>query len=420
MRRWVFALALAFLVLGADRAPATADSSPANPQQRLEIIQQIRAQLGSNLADALAAQQQLRQSLVDNAAQQQQLQAKISDIESSIADLDTQISIAQQHEAMLTERIATERAQIRQLARGVYESPTSVLLVLAQSHSLNDLFTRVADLSVAGSRAADLKSSLASDLALLEQEREAEQAARDQQAAQRDELASQLTKLKALQAQQQKSMRQLETKIAQTRSELTLLKRQSAALAQAVTDMLQQQQDAIIAAAMQSVWTQLQLWLEANNVGQIPTSDGHSTKYRFIWPEPNATISQGFGPTTLWLEPPYGAYAHFHTGIDMVEPFGSAVYAADDGVVALVGSTTSGYGRYVVIAHAGGFDTLYGHLSTTLVKVGQRVTQGTPVGLEGSTGNSTGPHLHFELRIGQKPVDPTPYLPPGGPSAFRG
>jgi len=178
-----------------------------------------------------------------------------------------------------------------------------VLLVLAQSHSLSDLFTRVADLSVAGSRAADLKSSLAADLALLQQEEQAEQAARDQQAAQRDDLASQLAKLKSLQAQQQKSMRQLETKIAQTRSELAVLQRQSTALAQAVTDMLQQQQDAIIAAAMQSVWTQLQLWLESNNVGQIPTSQGHSTKYRFIWPEPKAKISQGFGPTTFWFDP---------------------------------------------------------------------------------------------------------------------
>jgi murein DD-endopeptidase MepM/ murein hydrolase activator NlpD len=419
VRRWLFALALAFLVLGADRAPATADSSPANPQQRLEIIQQIRAQLGSNLADALAAQQQLRQSLVENAAQQQQLQAKIADIEAQITDLDTQISIAQQREAELTDHIATERAQIRQLARGVYESPSSVLLVLAQSHSLSDLFTRVADLSVAGSRASDLKASLAGDLALLEQEEQAEQTARDQQAAKRDDLASQLARLKALQAQQQKSMRQLETKIAQTRSELAVLKRQSTTLAQAVTDMLQQQQDAIIAAAMQSVWTQLQLWLESNSVGQIPASDGHSTKYRFIWPEPKAKISQGFGPSTFWFEPPYGSYAHFHTGIDLVEPFGSAVYAADDGVVALVGNTTTGYGKYVVIAHSGGFDTLYGHLSATLVKVGQRVNQGTPVGLEGSTGSSTGPHLHFELRIGQKPVDPTPYLPPGGPSPYR-
>ncbi len=419
MRRWLLALMLSFLVLGADRQPATADSAPANPQQQLATIDQIRAQLGSNLADALAAQQQLRQSLQTNAAQQQEVQAKVDDVQAKIADLDAQIAAAQERQAYLTRRIATERAQIRQLARGVYESPTSVLLVLAQSRSLSDLFTRVADLNVAGSRAADLKKSLAGDIAQLQLEQEVEQAARDDQVAHRDELNTQLSKLKALQAQQQKSMAQLDLKIRQTRSELVRLNRQSTQLAQAVTEMLQQQQDEIIAAAMQAVWTQLQFWLESNDVGQIPTSAGHSTKYRFIWPEPQAAISQPFGPSTYWFEPPYGRYPHFHTGIDMVEPFGSPVFAADDGVVALVGSSSSGYGNYVVIAHAGGFDTLYGHLSSILVKAGQRVTQGTPVGLEGSTGNSTGPHLHFELRIAQKPVDPTPYLPPGPPSPYR-
>ena len=130
--------------------------------------------------------------------------------------------------------------------------------------------------------------------------------------------------------------------------------------------------------------------------------------------------SQGFGPSTFWFEPAYGQYPHFHTGIDMVAPFGTVVHAADDGVVALVGSSSTGYGNYVVIAHSGGLDTLYGHLSTAVVKVGDLVTQGQPVGLEGSTGNSTGAHLHFELRINQRPVDPAPYLPPGAPSAFKG
>jgi murein DD-endopeptidase MepM/ murein hydrolase activator NlpD len=170
---------------------------------------------------------------------------------------------------------------------------------------------------------------------------------------------------------------------------------------------------------MQSVWTQVQLWTQSNNVGQIQTSPGHSTKYRFIWPEPHAQISQGFGPSKLVLEPPYGGYPHFHTGIDLVEPFGSPVFAADDGVVALVGVSSQGYGRYVVIAHSGGLDTLYGHLSASLVKVGQVVVQGQTIGLEGSTGNSTGPHLHFELRIKQQPIDPTPYLPPGAPSPYN-
>jgi len=278
----------------------------------------------------------------------------------------------------------------------------------------------MADLNVAGARAAELKSLLAQDLQGVQDERAKEQKAREEQIKERQKLDTELAQLKDLQAQQQQSVDDLQTKIHQTQTEMALLSRQSAQLAQAVTDMLQKQQDAIIAAAMQAVWTQVQLWAQSNPVGQIPASAGHSTKYRFIWPEPQATISQPFGPSTYWFEPAYGSYPHFHTGIDLVEPFGSPVYAADDGIVALVGSSSSGYGNYVVIAHSGGLDTLYGHLSTAVVKVGDRVSQGQPVGLEGSSGNSTGAHLHFELRINQKPVDPSPYLPPGAPSGFRG
>ena len=420
MKASLVAIALALLVLGADRIGASADSSPTDPRQQLAVIDQIRAQLGSNLADAMAAQQQLQSSLHDNVAQQQVLQGKIGDVEAKIADLDVQIADAKRREAILALRIDAERAQLRQLARAIYSAPESPLVTLAEAQSLSDLLTRFADLNVAGSRAAEIKSSMESDLTELTAQRKREEAAREEQVTLRDQLNSEMDQLRALQAQEQDSLSKLEDKIAQTRSELTLLNSQSTQLAQQVTDWLQQQQDAIIAAAMQAVWTQMQLWAQSNNVGQIPTSTGHSTQYRFIWPEPQASISQPFGPSSFWFEPPYGAYPHFHTGIDLVEPFGSPVFAADDGIVALVGSSGSGYGNYVIIAHSGGLDTLYGHLSTALVSVGQAVTQGTPVGLEGSSGNSTGAHLHFELRINQKPVNPAPYLPPGAPSPFRG
>ena len=419
MKALLVALSLALLVVCADSAGATAGNGT-DPQQQKALIDQIRAQLGSNLADAMAAQVQLQQSLQNNAHQQQDVQAKIVDVQAKIAALDSQIADAMVREAALQERIDTERAQLAQLARAIYVEPTSVLLVLGEASSLSDLLTRISDLGVAGTRASQLKQSLASDLTALRQEREKEQAARAEQVQQRNHLSAELSQLKTLQAQQQKAMKQLAAKIAETRYELYQLNRQSTQLAQQITDMLQQQEDAIIAAAMQAVWTQVQLWSQSNPVGQIQPSAGHSTKYRFIWPEPQAQISQRFGPSTYWFEPPYNGYAHFHTGIDLVEKLGSPVYAADDGIVALVGSSGSGYGTYVVIAHSGGLDTLYGHLSAALVKVGQRVTQGQPVGLEGSTGNSTGPHLHFELRINQKPVDPSPYLPPGAPSAFKG
>jgi murein DD-endopeptidase MepM/ murein hydrolase activator NlpD len=420
VRLLLIALGAALLVLGAGPSGVGADTVPVDPLQQKALIDQIRAQLGSNLADAMAAQQQLRQSLQDNAAQQADLQGQIAAVQAKIADLEAQIADAQRREVFLAARIDSERAQLQQLARAIYEQPSSALVVLAQARSLSDLLTRVADLNVAGGRASELKASLSRDLIEVQIQRQKEQDARAEQVKQRDLLASELAQLQVLQAQQETSLAQLQVKIYQTQSELTLLNRQSTELAQQVTDMLQQQQDAIISAAMQAVWTQVQLWSQSNNVGQIPTSAGHSTKYRFIWPEPTAQISQRFGPSTFWFEPAYGGYPHFHTGVDLVAPFGTPVLAADDGVVALVGSSSSGYGNYVVIAHSGGLDTLYGHLATSLVKVGQQVTQGQPVGLEGSTGNSTGAHVHFELRINQKPVDPTPYLPPGAPSAFNG
>ena len=419
MKGLLVALGLAVVLLGAGPIGAAAAAPGTDPAGQKAVIDQIRAQLGSNLADAMAAQQQLKQSLIDNTNQQHDVQGQIADAQQQINDLDVEIAASQVREAMLGLRIDSERGQLRELAKAIYTAPTSVLVILGQAQSLSDLLTRISDLNVAGSRAAELKQQLASDLTDQQAERTQQQTDREAQVALRDKLASELAQLRKLHTQQEKSMRQLQAKIDETRWEIAVLRSQSAKLAQAMADMLQQQQDAIIAAAMQSVWTQVQLWTQSNSVGQIPASAGHSTKYRFIWPEPKALISQGFGPSHLALEPPYAGYPHFHTGIDLVEPFGSPVIAADDGVVALVGSSSQGYGRYVVIAHSGGLDTLYGHLSTALVKVGQLVVQGQTIGLEGSTGNSTGPHLHFELRIKQQPIDPTPYLPPGAPSAFN-
>jgi murein DD-endopeptidase MepM/ murein hydrolase activator NlpD len=88
------------------------------------------------------------------------------------------------------------------------------------------------------------------------------------------------------------------------------------------------------------------------------------------------------------------------------------VRAAADGVVTVVGWDPWGYGNYVVISHNGGMATVYGHLNVVMVAAGQLVLQSQQIATEGSTGNSTGPHLHFELRLGGVPTDPLPHLPP--------
>jgi murein DD-endopeptidase MepM/ murein hydrolase activator NlpD len=131
-------------------------------------------------------------------------------------------------------------------------------------------------------------------------------------------------------------------------------------------------------------------------------------------------ITQGFGPSDLSFEPTVNYrgtyYPRFHTGIDISAPENTPVHAAADGVVVLAASSRdskghyTGYGNYVVIAHPDGFTTLYGHLNSFSVREGDVVHQGQIIGQEGSTGMSTGPHVHFEIRHNGEWVDPMPYL----------
>ena len=99
-------------------------------------------------------------------------------------------------------------------------------------------------------------------------------------------------------------------------------------------------------------------------------------------------------------------FGRFHRGIDMAVNIGDTVCCALPGVVVLTGYEAKGYGRYVVVSHSGGWETLYGHLSHTIVAPGDKMDIGSPIGLGGSSGNSTGPHLHFETRYRGVAVDP--------------
>lgn len=99
-----------------------------------------------------------------------------------------------------------------------------------------------------------------------------------------------------------------------------------------------------------------------------------------------------------------------HEGIDVLVPDGTAVYASESGKVIYSGRL-GGYGDLVVLKHAGPFSSIYAHLSDRDVDVGELVEKGAEIGESGSTGNATGPHLHFEIRRFQRPTDPLLYLP---------
>lgn len=118
---------------------------------------------------------------------------------------------------------------------------------------------------------------------------------------------------------------------------------------------------------------------------------------RFNWPTISRRISQYFRG---WR----------HTGLDIPAPTGQPVYAAEGGVVITSGWSNGGYGYYIIIDHGNGVQTLYGHNSRLSVERGDRVVKGQVIGSVGSTGRSTGPHIHFEVRIDGNRVNPLGYL----------
>ncbi len=134
---------------------------------------------------------------------------------------------------------------------------------------------------------------------------------------------------------------------------------------------------------------------------EVPYVYKLATQGRMSLPLSNYTITSYFGTRDTGID---GA-STFHNGVDLGAPYGTPIYASEDGQVTFAGSS-SGYGLLVKISHGGGVETRYGHCSTLLVKSGQYVEKGDIIALVGSTGVSSGNHVHFEVRINGTPVDP--------------
>ena len=113
-------------------------------------------------------------------------------------------------------------------------------------------------------------------------------------------------------------------------------------------------------------------------------------------------IASGFG---YRIDPVYKT-VKMHAGLDFAAPQGTPIYATADGVVSEAGNSGDGYGNHVVIRHGYGYETLYGHMFRVKARRGEKVKRGTVIGYVGSTGKSTGPHCHYEVRKNDRPLDP--------------
>jgi murein DD-endopeptidase MepM/ murein hydrolase activator NlpD len=123
-------------------------------------------------------------------------------------------------------------------------------------------------------------------------------------------------------------------------------------------------------------------------------------------PVKTAAFTSGYGVRN---DPFRGGHA-MHAGIDLAGPSGTPIYATADGTVRRSGWNSGGYGNLIEVDHGRGIETRYGHLSRILIRAGQQVKRGQLIGYMGSTGRSTGSHLHYEVRIDGKPVNPIPFM----------
>lgn len=428
MKRALSAVAAAatLMALGTSNASATSPSPCASatsasgarmscPARSTDATQAaydlLRNRLGGDLARALTTQEHLS-AVLDQSSMSEQIlsdqitqeETVIANLEDAVAQLDSQISDTQG-------RIDVEKQQVAALARDLYRQPDSFWLLIARTGNVHDAIQATSDLVIAGQRAHDVEARLEADLVKLQADRTKRLADLDRENSVRDQLVANLSTIQAMMSQQTDLGNQVSDLIAQIQSTENGLQSQSPDVAAALATLMESQEQDLVQRSYQQAWSQAHIGVGLALVTHMLPPGTPIAGLKLLWPMAGGRVTQLFGPTTFALEPPLGRYAHFHTGVDIAAPFGTTVNSAAAGLVVAVGHSNTGYGSYVVVAHGGGIMTLYGHLLETDVNVGQPVAAGQRIGLEGSSGWSTGPHVHFELRVNDAVVDPMRYLP---------
>jgi murein DD-endopeptidase MepM/ murein hydrolase activator NlpD len=322
-------------------------------------------------------------------------QQDLERIDNTLANLSTKIGITEQQIATSTAQLDRAQSELEQLKtqiggrQGLLDKRLKAIYMYGYQSWLEFLFN-VKDFNEFINR-FDLVSRFTSvDLHMI-RELQAQQSIIIQKKKEILQKQQELTDQKSLYVELKDQNRQALSKkltVNQTKQkELEVLQNSRSDLEKALTALEQTSKE---------VEAQIRAYQEQN---QIALGTG-----KFIWPV-QGPVTQGFG----WRIHPILRKREFHTGLDIAVESGFPIMAADSGVVIFAGYN-GGYGKMLLIDHGSGFSTLYAHTSVLLVDKGQTVVKGQLVAKVGSTGLSTGPHLHFEIRKNGVPVNPRDYL----------
>jgi murein DD-endopeptidase MepM/ murein hydrolase activator NlpD len=399
---------------GPTASPAATPSPKSQALQNAKAQGQLIGALTASEAHALMLEKSLNQSELGLIALGQQ----ILDGENQISGLDSRIASVSALHQEVSGRLQQDRTELATVVRRLYKHQDNFFVTLVRAGGFGGLLETIGYSDVVLDRERNLVRSVqADDVALAHAQTTLERS----RAAKKDALAGLVlarTTLAAAIATEQALQTQLQATIDEALQALDAMQTDSPEIAARRAKLVQMKTDSVLSQIEQAVFAVQNFASTAQTIAQDPvlTATG-----KLLWPIPHATISLGFGPTAYVFEAAYAGFPHFHTGVDLAVPLGTPVFAAADGVVVLARPMTDaagglvGYGNYVVIQHDAGLKTLYGHLLAIGVKEGDVVKRGQLIGLVGSTGNSTGPHTHFEVRIDNSPVDPLQMLPPISP-----
>lgn len=263
---------------------------------------------------------------------------------------------------------------------------TSTLNVVLESSSFSELLDQLDFLNEIGRQDEKVTQAVKRAKEQMQDVRNATRKTRRQVAATTREVAARTTEQRAVRDRLAWDQRELATARRDKRATLANVQEDKAHAIEHMRSL--QEQSATLAARIRS----------AQSSSVVPEPTGAPSAAGFIWPV-HGVLTSGFG----WR------WGRMHEGIDLAVGMGTPVVAAAAGTV-IVAGWLGGYGNLVVVDHGNGISTAYGHNSSVTVGFGQYVAQGQLIAYSGNTGHSTGPHVHFEVRINGSPVDPLGYL----------
>jgi murein DD-endopeptidase MepM/ murein hydrolase activator NlpD len=372
-------------------------AQPYNGQALSEVekIDKELKQLKNEMEQAAKSQKSAASTVKILAGEKETTKADIEALLSRIGEVQKKIEATQAQIAVAEEELYVTGAEledsIKQLknreelmdsrVRLAYTSGTvSYLDVLLGSSSISDFLDRL----------DTVESIVTQDRNIAVQKKEYSQEVADKKAKVESELAAVqalYVDMEARKSELEKNEQEKEVMMSKISKEIEEMEEISEESEKALTELAKK------ASALEAKKNQIKNYYKGGKLGMPLKAD-----YR---------LSSPFGYRTH----PITGKKTLHAGMDMAAPSGTSVYAAETGVV-IVAQSWSGYGNCIIIDHGGGLWTLYGHLKNggILVKKGETVKRGAKIGLVGSTGQSTGNHLHFEVRKNSEPVNPATYL----------